>query len=125
MKYLPTMYARAFWEVMNTSKDVEDQAVKNFVGLVAKNGDMSKSAAIIGEIEKLYVKTQGGRMVKLEFARKQPEDLVEQLKSGFAENDLVEEAINPSLVAGVRVTIDGEHELDKTMRRKLTRLFRN
>jgi len=125
MRYQPTMYAQAFWDVMSVATGTDQKRmIGNFVNLIAKNGDFPRSSAIIEEIEKLYVKDKGGRMVKLEFARKQPDSLIKQLKDNFTKDDLVQTAINSSLVAGVRETIDGERELDKTMRRKLTRLFK-
>jgi F0F1-type ATP synthase delta subunit len=31
--------------------------------------------------------------------------------------------VNPSLIAGVRVTIDGEHEFDGSLRGKLDKIF--
>ncbi|MFH1769256.1 MAG: F0F1 ATP synthase subunit delta [Parcubacteria group bacterium] len=126
MRYSSTMYATAFWDVLSTAPEANHgHMIRNFVKLVSKNGDLSRSNTIIEEIQKIYVAKEGGRMIKLEFARKQPETLINQLKQGFTEDDLIQIEINPSLVAGVRVTIDGESELDKTMRRKLTRLFKH
>lgn len=111
MKYAPSIYARAFLE---TKPDV-----KNFLRVVAKNGDFQRIDTIVEAIEAQAAKDRGGHMVELEFARETPL----RQKFTFTAKDLIRTSINPFLVAGVRVTIDGEKELDMSLRRKLNKLF--
>jgi|SRR3989344_3555991 len=117
MKYAPDTYARAFWETLSAQAGKPEP--KQFVEVVAKNGDFSRIDRIVAAIEKHAVHAQGGRMVELEFARS---SAVSQ-KFKFSAKDRVHTSINSSLVAGVRVTIDGERELDLSLQRKLQKLF--
>ena len=48
----------------------------------------------------------------------------EKIKHNFPEKDYIDFKINPELVAGMRVTVDGEEELDNTLNQKLKNLFR-
>ena len=64
-------------------------------------------------------KEAGGRMVHLEFAREH--EHIKKFK--FKPKDHVWMSINPSLVAGVRITIDGSSELDQSFKRKVNQLF--
>lgn len=111
MKYAPSMYAKAFWEVQPDAKKFFD-AVKN-------NGDGTRVDKILEAIEEHATKTHGGHMIHLEFARET--ELAKKFE--FALKDHVRVSINPSLVAGVRMTIDGEQELDASLQRKLHRLW--
>src|SRR3989344_1754355 len=103
MKYSAAMYARAFLE---TKPDV-----KRFLEVVAKNGDFSRIDGIVAAIERHAVHAAGGRMIELEYARSSA--VSEEFK--FRAKDQVHTSISPSLVAGVRVTIDGEKELDMSL----------
>ena len=111
MKYAPHIYARAFLEV---KPDPE-----KFLSVVLKNGDYERLDKIVEAIEMREVQAHGGRIVELEFAR--ISELAKKFK--FSSHDRVHTKINPSLVAGVRVTVDGEQELDVSLQRKLNKLF--
>ena len=113
MKYSPAIYAKVFLE---TKPDIG-----RFLQVVEKKGDFGRIDKIVEAIEDLTTKEQGGRVVHLEFARET--DLAKKLK--FEPNDLVRVSINPSLVAGVRITVDGVKELDNSFRRKISNLFPN
>lgn len=111
MKYAPSIYAKAFLET--------EPEPKRFLQAVARNGDLAKIDKIVTAIEELVTKKHGGHTIALEFARKS--DLAEKFK--FSAKDHVRVSINPSLVAGVRITIDGEQELDESLQRKLNNLW--
>jgi F0F1-type ATP synthase delta subunit len=124
MKYSDTVYARALGEVLEkVSLGKIDTICKNFVQVIRKNGDFSRIDSIVLKVEEMLVKKNGGRMVSLEFARPAPKALVVKLRDIFSKNDKVEEIFNPSLVAGVRITIDGEKEFDNSLSKKLKKLF--
>ena len=111
MRYSPQNYAQAFWEIKPASKD--------FLRVVEKNGDGSRLDKIVLAIEELATREAGGRMVHLEFARET--DLAKKFK--FDSKDHIRVSINPSLIAGVRVTVDGSSELDQSFRGKINQLF--
>ncbi len=111
MKYSVTDYAKAYVELKPKTAD--------FVRVVEKNGDFSRLDKIVEAIEKLVTKEEGGRMIHLEFARESDE----MNKFKFGPKDHVKISINPSLIAGVRVTVDGSSELDESFKRKVNQLF--
>lgn len=124
MKYPPSVYARALYDVCGSSPLGEREAiVQNFKKTVKKNGDIYQHKKIIHEFEKLLVHDRGGRMITIEFARALPEAFIEKVRKFFPVHDHIEVVIAPMLVAGMRVLIDGEHEFDNSFYRKVTRLL--
>lgn len=93
----------------------------DFLRVIEKNGDFSRLDKIIFAIEELATREAGGHMVHLEFAR--DVDKMEKFQKKFGAKDHVRISINPSLIAGVRVTIDGSSELDESFKRKVNQLF--
>lgn len=124
MKYSSVVYAEAFVDVINkTSKNEEATTLKNFLDVIRKNGDWPGINKIIDAVTEAVVKQAGGRMIKLEFARTVSESLISNFLGAFLPGNHIEIKINPQLVAGIRVTIDGEREFDNSLERKLNRLF--
>ena len=124
MKYLPKYYAQAFLECAESAPSTRlYELARNFVRVVAKNGDFSRMSKILEAISLLETKKNGGRHVFLEFARELPSDFVERVRRFFPERDRVEVRVRPALIAGLRVTIDGEEELDSSVNKKIKNLF--
>ncbi len=111
MKYSAQNYAKAF---LDTKADP-----KRFLNTIQKNGDFGRIDKIVMAIEELATKEAGGHMIHLEFARQN--DMAKKFK--FTAKDHVRVSINPSLVAGVRITIDGTKEFDNSFKRKINTLF--
>ena len=108
----PKQYARAFWEVAKESKD-HKSVVEKFVGLLKRTGAWSKREIILKEIEKLQ--TNESRVL-VESARELEKNQKEELEKGLGKKGMFEYKINPDLMAGVRVTVDGSHQLDVSLR---------
>jgi F0F1-type ATP synthase delta subunit len=124
MKYPPETYVRALEEVLRkTPGEKKDRIIKNFVRIIAKNGDLPQIKKINGYLEKISVKERGGRIIKLEFARTLPEKEISKIAGKFSEKDLIKTIINPKIVAGVRITVDDEKELDNSLEKKLKKLL--
>ena len=111
MRYKAQDYAKAYVELKPTTKD--------FLRVIEKNGDFSRLDKIVTAIEELVTRESGGRMIHLEFAR----DVGDIKKFKFKPKDHVRMSINPSLIAGVRITVDGSSELDESFKRKVNQLF--
>ena len=62
--------------------------------------------------------------MKIETAREMSDSQNELLKHKFSNKDHVEFKINPELVAGVRITVNGEEELNNSLQNKLNKLFK-
>lgn len=105
MKYKAKDYAKAIIETKKFN-------LQNFLRLLEKNSDVKKIKAIIAEVHKLK-----HRIVMIEMARET------KTVWRFQKNDLIEERICPELVAGARITINGEKQIDFSLKNKLEQIF--
>lgn len=119
MKHKIKLYATALVQVM-TKKIDEKKIVSNFFKLLEKNGDIKKAKEIVLLAETMHLKSLGGRRVTVETARKAPNAL---LKDIAKKEDMLEEKINPSLIAGVKIVINNEKQLDFSLKNTLDNIF--
>ena len=124
MKYAPNIYAQALVRVIKeTPKSKHEEVVKNFCDVVRKHGDLGHADKIIEAIAQLETHEKGGKVVNVEFAREMPAAAIKKVIKEFKAHDLVSVKITPALVAGVRITVDGEKEMDGSLQHKLNKLF--
>lgn len=122
--YSADTYATAFLEATSTlSGHSREEAVKRFVALVHKQGNARRLPQVAETFERMVVKKEGGKYVELSVANELAEKLLKELKSNFSNKDHVTTKVDQTLIAGVRVTIDGEHELDWSMQARLNKIF--
>lgn len=124
MRYSSELYAKALFAVLDKKEIKEEEAAKNFIQLVRKNGDFDFLPKILEAVEKLETKRNGGKNIILEFARPLGEDVVKRFKEAFSPKDRVKILINKKILAGVRILVDGESELDYSLSRKLRKIFK-
>lgn len=125
MRYAPEIYAKAFLDVAQKhGASTEQQLAARLHHIVAKNGDLPRMDVILSAIGRESVKRAGGRMVMIEVARESAEKEASRISSVFKKPDHVETRVNPELIAGTRIIINGEQELDHSLRGKLKKLFR-
>lgn len=124
MKYRPEVYARAFLDVWEAApkKDVP-KLLSRFVAAVSRHGDSVRFTEIVAALERQLVRREGGRMVRVTSARKLAPAWKTRLQKLFTAKDHVVLAEDPHLVAGVTIEVDGEYEMDASLRRKLKLLF--
>ncbi len=121
MRYSVNNYVSAFTQAIKKAN--HEEAIDGLVKLLKKTGDIKNSKKIIEAVQKKLVNEKGGKWVNIETAR---ESALKQgtFKHKFSEKDHVEYKINPELVAGVRITVDGEEELNNSLQSKLNKLFK-
>ena len=122
MKYSVDNYVSAFTQALKegTQKDIS----AGFVRLLKRNGDIRHFKKIIEAIHKKIVNDKDGKWVNIETARILPKNKLGLLSRKFSKKDHVDFKINTELVAGARITIDGEKELDNTLNNKLKKMFK-
>lgn len=123
MKYPAQAYAKAFTESLSEHPAKKDRIIENFLREVKKNGDWALIGKIFAQVTQKIVHDSGGRIITAEFARPLSEKLIADFKKQFSSKDHVEVSIRPELVAGVRVLVDGEKELDMTLAKKINKLL--
>ena len=123
MKYKVKDYAKALAEILADKKADEKKVIEGFVKLLQKEGLQSKADQIIGEAEILHAKKRGKKEVVLETARKLT-DSQKKLLGKFIENgDIVKEKINSELIAGVKIIVNNEKQIDFSMKNKINKIF--
>ncbi len=120
MKYSLDTYTEALFNALDETEPVnKDKVLSNFVRILDKNGDIRYRDRIIESVHKRAVKRNGGKWVIVEVARELPEPRQRIIREIFSENDFVGFSVNSALLAGIRITIDGEQELDASLNKKL------
>jgi F0F1-type ATP synthase delta subunit len=127
MKHTYKDYAQALADTaLSHHTPAESKKIaERFLEIVEQNGDRKMLAKIVAHAELLYRRKSGTANVVLESARPLPKSARASIAKHFGSHDAVEEKINPSLIAGVRVTINGEQELDMSFAHKVNNLFKS
>ncbi len=123
MKYRPEIYARALTALAQNQPQKIAEYFRNFMIVLRRNGDLPALKKITARVEALVIRAHGGRKIIFESARELPAEQLKQLTQKFSSRDVIEAKINPDLIAGVRIKIDGEAIVDATLKRKLKKLF--
>ena|SRR3989338_5608552 len=123
MKYTPETYAKALAQVLGEHpKKEEERLLKRFLGALKKNGDSGTLYKIIPIAESLMLKKAGNAKWVIETARPIPH-AKRAVKALAKLGDVIQEAINPELIAGIRIIKNGERQFDGSLRRKIEQLF--
>lgn len=124
MKYKPEIYAQTFAELLKTTpKSRESDLIKKFALLIKKNGDLTNSEKIITALENHLSQKNGGQNINLETASTLSASDLQKITANFKKSDNIKINVNKELVAGIRITINGESELDYSLARKLKKMF--
>lgn len=123
MKFSPSIYARAFAAALDEHPEKIDAYSDRLRAILKKNSDAHLAKRIFAEAARFFLKLRGARYVFVESVRTLDQDMVHAIKKEFGAKDFIETKVNPELVAGVRITIDGEETIDATMQKKLKKLF--
>jgi F0F1-type ATP synthase delta subunit len=120
MKYNYKIYARALVSALDEAQDLaqKEKIIKNFLALIQKNKDTRQLKKIIDFASKIIYKKEGRQKIILETARPQ-NNLKNLFQKFFSEKDIIEEKINPNILAGIRIVINDEKELDFSFKKRL------
>ena len=125
MKYSLQLYAEALLSVWGDAPDKSKKdLLTQFLKVLKKHGDTKYAKRILEIIQKELTIKNGGKVIKLEFART-PNDKTLKAVSGFlSKKDFVKIIINPALGAGLRITTNEEQELDYSLEHRLKQMFK-
>lgn len=125
MKYPAHFYAKALAEViMEASGKREDEIVQRFIALVRKNGDEAHLRKIVEEAARFVRGKSGVRKVTMEIARVPGGAQRKMLQHLTKPGDVIQEKINPELVAGVKIIVNDELQFDGSLKGKLDKIFK-
>jgi F0F1-type ATP synthase delta subunit len=124
MRATPRIYADALLSALEGVKASEEKTIlRRFIAAVTKRGDRSRLPEIIRAVEKRHIINEGGRWIEIETARELPDRTLAGLTRTFDRKDHVETVIRPNLIAGVRIRVNDDQELDYSLDRRLRKLF--
>lgn len=117
------IYAKALVALIVKSKSIKEQQemASMFLEYLEKHREIKKAKEIISLAEKIYFQKTGKKKVILESARDISDSAISKkmLKNG----DFVQKRINPALIAGVKIIINHEKQLDFSLKNTLEKVF--
>jgi F0F1-type ATP synthase delta subunit len=119
------MYAKALVEVLSDPKVNDESAAQNFLALVKKNNDEGHLKKILEEASRFARGRGGVRKVTVESARELKVTQKDLVKRFIKPGDVVEERIDPELIAGIRIILNDELQFDGSLKNKLNRALGN
>lgn len=123
MKHPAATYAAAFLEAVKSRK-ISAEALRRFLKMLRRNGDLVKLPEILKNIESLYYKKEGITKVEVVSARMLRKDKIEKaLRECFGAKLAVEFLLYPGLIGGVILKINDELVIDASVKRRLEQLF--
>lgn len=114
-------YAKVLVELILQGKVKEKVIIEGFLRLLKKNGDFKKAKEIIQLAEIELIKKTGNKKVILETARKN--EIKDSFKHFIEKGDIVSEKINADLIAGIKIIVNDERQLDFSLKSKLDKIF--
>lgn len=116
-------YATAFVSALKGTGSKE-KILEKFIETIRRHNNWSRRHQILAACEKKWRRAEGKSLVIIESARElstvQRTQLLAQFKN---KNHDVEYTINPSLIAGVKILINDEKQLDGSLNNKLRKIF--
>ncbi|MDO8504477.1 MAG: F0F1 ATP synthase subunit delta [Candidatus Liptonbacteria bacterium] len=125
MRYSPRIYAEAFSLAVAGAKTEEarERALAGLVEVAEKNGDGKKLNTIALMVEQIFEKRFGLKNFVIESAFPLKGPGAEFRDKLAKEGGIVKEVVRPSLLAGIKVTMNSCLEFDASLKRKLDQLF--
>jgi F0F1-type ATP synthase delta subunit len=128
MKYAPHLYAKALVEVLSApatgpGTKTDDELSKNFLALVRTNGDERYLRKILEEASRFARGHSGVRKVTVESARALTPSQQKALEHFVKPGDMMEERIDPDLIAGIKIILNDELQFDGSLKNKLNRVL--
>ena len=113
------LYAKALAEIIIKGRADEKNIANNFVKLLVNAGLEGKSKNILSLAEDFILASQGKRKIIFETAREVTPVQRKLMDSIVEKGDKIKEKINPDLIAGIKIIINGSKQLDASMQNKL------
>jgi len=123
MKYKVKDYAKALAEVLSAKDIDEKKLAAGFVKLLEKQGDLGKAEEILEKAEIFLAKNSGKKAITFETARKLTDHQKKSFSKFIEKGDVVKEKISPDLIAGIKIMVDGDRQIDYSMKNKINKIF--
>lgn len=124
MRYSPKQYAAALLLALEDKSAAEKKKVLHrFLSLISEGGDSARLGLVTRELEKQHLKKEGLQKVSVETVSKAPAKIKKEVEEILGKNIILEEKINPDLIAGVKILVNEELLIDASAETRLRKLF--
>ena len=125
MKKLPLhIYADVLLKVLEKQSLDADGVIRRFTETLKKRNDWSRRFKIIDAFEQKLRAKNGTTLVSIESARPLTESQRSAIETRWKTvRHIMRYAVNPSLIAGVKIIINNEYQLDGSLAKKFQMLF--
>jgi len=124
MKYRLRIYRDALLAALaDAPEDRKKKIAERFGELLVREKALAKSGEIMKMIREKHLERLGRKEVLIESASPLGASHRRAIKDSFAEHTLFLEAVNPDLIAGVRITINDRICVDATAKKMLDEIF--
>lgn len=125
MKYRASQYAEVLWSALEGKTEAEQKKIiKRFGELLVRHQATGKTRAIYAAYEKLELRKQGMREVRLEMASLASDKLKKEIHGDLGKNIHIKEIVNPDIIGGIKILVDDEILIDASVKRQIESLFR-
>ncbi len=125
MKYTAGQYAEALVEVLEMSGEKgRSRIAASFLRVLRRNGETAKIFSILREAERLYYRRNKLRKIELESAAPLSDSIRKEVQHAIPGGVITKEAVDPSLLGGIKILVDDEILIDASARRQLMKLFK-
>lgn len=124
MKHSPKQYAAALLSALDKKSVAEKKkTLHQFLSLMSRRGDSARLGLVVREVEKQYLRKKGLKKVFLESADPALPKIKKEVEEILGKNIILEEKINPTLLAGIKILVNDELLVDASAESQLRKLF--
>ena len=124
-KYSLISLAKALAELSSEkmSADKESKAIDGFIRILQQHGMLSKSDKIINLAKDYLLQKKGNNVAVIKTSRPINDSQKKLATSFLKSGDKISYETDPNLIAGMKITINDEKQLDFSLRRKIEETF--
>lgn len=124
MRHSPKQHASALLLAMaDKSPEERKKILRQFLSLLSRRGDSPRLGLILREVERQYLREAGLKKVVLEAPNAVPAKVKKEVEGILGKNLLIQEKINPRILAGIKVLVNDELLIDASAETQLRKLF--
>ena len=126
MRYTNAQYAQALFEALEGLKgEKRTLAIKRFFEMLQRNHATSRMGRIVEQFEKYSLKTNNMVKVEVQSASPLTDEIREQIRKGLKKDVVLDEMVDPELLAGIKMVVNNEILIDASAKRHIESMLRS
>ncbi|MBI2637849.1 MAG: F0F1 ATP synthase subunit delta [Candidatus Sungbacteria bacterium] len=125
MRYTTRQYAQALYDVLrHTTEEKRGEVIKRLYMVLSRQRILSSYERILQGTERIFLKENGIKKVVLETPLRASRDMKKEIQDILGKKILLQEKIDPDLLAGIRIRINDEMLIDASAKTQVMKLFK-